>query len=184
MWTSPGSPGCWPLGGRHGPPSEKVAAAIGDHEDLTTTKLDVTSPSNAQAAVEAAIQRFGHIDVLVNNAGNFFAGFFEELSPEQVRKQIETAPLRVRNSGSLCSTGPKTASVRGRQEHFETLCRASRGMDGYRVAQSSTTELLSVPMSGTCTSTTSPAFKYFGGSKRAPAPSACRSRSRRRARAA
>ena len=80
---------------------EKVAAAIGDHEDLTTTELDVTSPSDAQAAVEVAIGRFGYIDVLVNNAGNFFAAFFEELSPEQVRKQIETllfGPMHVTRS--------------------------------------------------------------------------------------
>jgi len=80
---------------------EKVAAAIGDHEGLTTTELDVTSPSDAQAAVEVAIGRFGYIDVLVNNAGNFFAGFFEELSPEQVRKQIETllfGPMHVTRS--------------------------------------------------------------------------------------
>lgn len=80
---------------------EKVAAAIGDHEGLTTTELDVTSPSDAQAAVEVAIGRFGYIDVLVNNAGNFFAAFFEELSPEQVRKQIETllfGPMHVTRS--------------------------------------------------------------------------------------
>ena len=80
---------------------EKVAAAIGDHEDLITTELDVTSPSDAQAAVEVAIGRFGYIDVLVNNAGNFFAAFFEELSPEQVRKQIETllfGPMNVTRS--------------------------------------------------------------------------------------
>jgi NAD(P)-dependent dehydrogenase (short-subunit alcohol dehydrogenase family) len=80
---------------------EKVAAAIGDHKDLITTELDVTSPSDAQAAVEVAIGRFGYIDVLVNNAGNFFAGFFEELSPEQVRKQIETllfGPMHVTRS--------------------------------------------------------------------------------------
>ena len=80
---------------------EKVAAAIGDHKDLITTELDVTSPSDAQAAVEVAIGRFGYIDVLVNNAGNFFAAFFEELSPEQVRKQIETllfGPMNVTRS--------------------------------------------------------------------------------------
>jgi NAD(P)-dependent dehydrogenase (short-subunit alcohol dehydrogenase family) len=50
----------------------------------------VTRPQDAQAAVEAAVARFGRIDILVNNAGNFFAGFFEELSAEQVRNQIET----------------------------------------------------------------------------------------------
>ncbi len=68
----------------------KVAVAIGQHEDLLTVKLDVTRPEASKAAVEAAVAKFGRIDVLVNNAGNFFAGFFEELSPEQVRHQIET----------------------------------------------------------------------------------------------
>lgn len=68
----------------------KVLAAIGEHEDLLAIKLDVTHPDDAQDAVEAAISKFGRIDVLVNNAGNFYAGFFEELSPDQVRSQIET----------------------------------------------------------------------------------------------
>ncbi len=78
-----------------------VAAAIGKHDDLLTLKLDVTHPEDAQAAVVAAIARFGRIDVLVNNAGNFYAGFFEELSSEQVRSQIETllfGPMNVARS--------------------------------------------------------------------------------------
>jgi NAD(P)-dependent dehydrogenase (short-subunit alcohol dehydrogenase family) len=69
---------------------EKVTAAVGPHDDLLAVRLDVTSPPDAKAAVDAAIARFGRIDVLVNNAGNFFAGFFEELTPDQVRSQIET----------------------------------------------------------------------------------------------
>jgi NAD(P)-dependent dehydrogenase (short-subunit alcohol dehydrogenase family) len=69
---------------------EKVAAALGDHENLAVTKLDVTNASDAQAAVEFTVRKFGQIDVVVNNAGNFYAGFFEELSAEQVRSQIET----------------------------------------------------------------------------------------------
>jgi NAD(P)-dependent dehydrogenase (short-subunit alcohol dehydrogenase family) len=68
----------------------KVAAAVGHHDNLLALKLDVTRPQNAQAVVETTVASFGRIDVLVNNAGNFFAGFFEELSPEQVRNQIET----------------------------------------------------------------------------------------------
>jgi NAD(P)-dependent dehydrogenase (short-subunit alcohol dehydrogenase family) len=69
---------------------KKVAAAIGAHDDLLTLKLDVTRLEDAHAAVEAAVSKFGRIDVLVNNAGNFFAGFFEELSDAQVRQQFET----------------------------------------------------------------------------------------------
>ena len=68
----------------------RVATALGLHDDLLTVKLDVTNSDEAQAAVRAAVERFGRLDVLVNNAGNFFAGFFEELSPQQVRNQIET----------------------------------------------------------------------------------------------
>jgi len=47
----------------------KVAAAVGDHESLLATTLDVTRPQDAQAAVDAALAKFGRLDVLVNNAG-------------------------------------------------------------------------------------------------------------------
>ena len=53
----------------------KVAAAVGDHDNLLTIKLDVTRLQEASAAVDAAVATFGLIDVLVNNTGNFFAGF-------------------------------------------------------------------------------------------------------------
>jgi NAD(P)-dependent dehydrogenase (short-subunit alcohol dehydrogenase family) len=68
----------------------KVTEAIGASEDLLVVKLDVTDPADAESAVKAAVDRFGSIDVLVNNAGNFYAGFFEEISPEDFRAQIET----------------------------------------------------------------------------------------------
>src|SRR3954471_7552322 len=67
-----------------------VARAIGSAKDLLVVKLDVTSPEDAKAAVAAAVKRFGRIDVLVNNAGNFYAGFFEEIPPEDFRAQLET----------------------------------------------------------------------------------------------
>ena len=69
---------------------ESVTKAVGEPEDLLAIKLDVTSTAGADAAVEAALDRFGHIDVLVNNAGNFNAGFFEELTPEQMERQLST----------------------------------------------------------------------------------------------
>jgi NAD(P)-dependent dehydrogenase (short-subunit alcohol dehydrogenase family) len=77
---------------------ERVSAALGAHDDLLVVKLDVTDPADAQDAARAAVDRFGRIDVLVNNAGNFYAGFFEELSPEDFRAQVETllfGPLNV-----------------------------------------------------------------------------------------
>jgi len=69
---------------------ERVARAVGGSDDLLAVRLDVTEPADAAAAVRAAVDRFGRIDVLVNNAANFYAGFFEEISPEDFRAQVET----------------------------------------------------------------------------------------------
>src|SRR5438045_3831637 len=69
--------------------TDRVSKALGESNDLLPVKLDVTSRADAEAAVRAAVDRFGRIDVLVNNAADFQAGFFEEMSPDQFRAQIE-----------------------------------------------------------------------------------------------
>ena len=78
--------------------ADRVRAAIGEHENFLAVALDITDEAAARTAAQAAIDRFGRIDVLVNNAGNFYAGFFEEISPAQFRAQMETnffGPLNV-----------------------------------------------------------------------------------------
>ena len=120
----------------------RVAAAVGDHRNLLSIKLDVTSPQDAQAAVEAAVAKFGRIDVLVNNAGNFFAGFFEELHPDQVRNQIETLlfgpmnvaratlPVMRKQRSGLLVTISSTAGIAG-QLFCTAYAAAKFGIEGW-----------------------------------------------------
>ena len=68
--------------------SAAVSRVLGQSSDLLAVKLDVTSRADAEAAVRAAVDRFGRIDVLVNNAASFYAGYFEELTPEQIERQL------------------------------------------------------------------------------------------------
>jgi NAD(P)-dependent dehydrogenase (short-subunit alcohol dehydrogenase family) len=120
----------------------KVTAAIGDHDSLLALRLDVTRPEDARTVVEAAVAQFGRIDVVVNNAGNFFAGFFEELSPEQVRNQIETLlfgpmnvtravlPVMRKQRSGLVLTISSTAGIAG-QMFCTAYAAAKFGIEGW-----------------------------------------------------
>jgi NAD(P)-dependent dehydrogenase (short-subunit alcohol dehydrogenase family) len=100
-----------------------VAEAVGAHENLLAVGLDITDPAQAEAAVQAAVERFGRIDVLINNAAGFQAGFFEEISPAQFRAQIEVnlfgalnvtravLPVMRRQRGGQIVTVSSTAGV-------------------------------------------------------------------------
>jgi len=122
--------------------TDVVGKALGEAEDLLVVKLDVTDPADARAAVAAAVARFGRIDVLVNNAGNFYAGFFEEISPADFRAQIETTlfgPLavtravlpvmRAQRSGLVVAIS-STAGIVG-QEFCTAYAAAKFGLEGW-----------------------------------------------------
>jgi NAD(P)-dependent dehydrogenase (short-subunit alcohol dehydrogenase family) len=72
---------------------DRVRQALGSGPELLPVKLDVTRAGDAETAVRAAVERFGRIDVLVNNAASFHAGYFEELTPEQFEEQLTTSLL-------------------------------------------------------------------------------------------
>jgi NAD(P)-dependent dehydrogenase (short-subunit alcohol dehydrogenase family) len=71
--------------------TDRLSKALGSSSNLLTVRLDVTRPVEAEAAVKAAVDRLGRIDVLINNAASFFAGYFEELTPEQMNVQLQTS---------------------------------------------------------------------------------------------
>jgi NAD(P)-dependent dehydrogenase (short-subunit alcohol dehydrogenase family) len=70
---------------------DRVSKALGQSNDLLALSLDVTKGGDAEAAVRAAVERFGRIDVLVNNAASFYAGYFEELTSEHMERQLATS---------------------------------------------------------------------------------------------
>jgi NAD(P)-dependent dehydrogenase (short-subunit alcohol dehydrogenase family) len=121
---------------------ERVSAALGAHDDLLVVKLDVTDSADAEDAARAAVGRFGSIDVLVNNAGNFYAGFFEEISPQDFQAQVETTLfgpmnvtravlpfMRAQRSGLVVAIS-STAGIVG-QEFCTAYAAAKFGVEGW-----------------------------------------------------
>ncbi|AWV04120.1 short-chain dehydrogenase/reductase [Burkholderia sp. JP2-270] len=67
-----------------------VQQALGEHNHLLVQQLDVNDRRSITTAVNAAVERFGRIDVLVNNAGYGHLGFFEETTAEDVKAQFDS----------------------------------------------------------------------------------------------
>ncbi|BDE05821.1 short-chain dehydrogenase/reductase [Vulcanimicrobium alpinum] len=121
--------------------AERVGSAIGAHDDLLAVKLDVTDLAEARDAAREAFDRFGSIDVLVSNAGNFYSGFLK-ITPEDVRAQVETTLfgpmnvarailpyMRAQRSGLVVAIS-STAGIVG--QAFCTAYAASKfGMEGW-----------------------------------------------------
>ena len=61
-----------------------------DSDRLLCLDLDVTNETQARTTVDAAIRKFGAIDVLVNNAGFGYLGYFEDSTTEDARAQLDT----------------------------------------------------------------------------------------------
>jgi len=122
--------------------SGRVSKALGRSNDLLAVKLDVTSRADAEAAVRAAVERFGRVDVLVNNAASFYAGYFEELTPEQMDRQLGASligpmnvtravlpVMRKQRSGRIISIS-SSAGLSGFE--FGTAYAASKfGLEGF-----------------------------------------------------
>ncbi len=122
--------------------TDAAAKAVGEADDLLVVKLDITSRTEAEAAVQAAVDRFGRIDVLVNNAANSQMGYFEEISPEAFERQLATnllGPLNVaravlpvmrkQRSGHIISIS-STAGIVGWE--FTSAYAASKfGLEGW-----------------------------------------------------
>src|SRR5205823_9566745 len=102
-----------------------VTSAVGEPDDLLVVKLDVTRLEDTKAGVTAIVNHFARIDVLVNNAGNFYAGFFEELLPEDFRAQIETNLF-----GPVNVTRAVLPVMRGRRRGLVVTISSTAGISG------------------------------------------------------
>ena len=113
---------------------EDLASLYGDRVHLA--RLDVTNSAGARDIVAEVVERFGHIDVVVNNAGYGVMGAFEEQTPEQFAGQIDVnfwgtvhmcravlPVLRRQRSGHIMNV----TSVGGR--------RGRQGLSGYQAAK-------------------------------------------------
>jgi NAD(P)-dependent dehydrogenase (short-subunit alcohol dehydrogenase family) len=126
--------------------SRRLSQLFASSEDFLAVTLDVTQPSDAEVAVKDAVKRFGRIDVLVNNAGIFEAGFFEELSPEQIERTLAAnlvgqmhvtravLPVMRRQRSGHIITISSTAGLASPFEFTSAYAAAKFGLEGWMEA--------------------------------------------------
>ena len=104
----------------------RVAKVLGPSSGLLAVTLDVTRAADAEAAVRAAVDRFGRIDVLVNNAASFYAGYFEELTPEQMGQQLAASLI-----GPMNVTRAVLPVMRNQRSGHIISISSSAGLSGF-----------------------------------------------------
>ncbi|PST83870.1 short-chain dehydrogenase/reductase [Pedobacter yulinensis] len=125
---------------------EALTDAAGNHENFLPLAMDVTSHADVKAAIERVLERFGRLDVIVNNAGYSQIGTLEELSDEEVRKNFDVnvfgplhvirnaAPyLRQQRSGHIFNIASIGGFV-GNFPAFGIYCSTKFAMAGYTEA--------------------------------------------------
>lgn len=119
-----------------------INESLGQSPNLLPVRLDITNDEQTHAAVNEALDRFGRIDVLVNNAGYGLLGYFEELSEKLVRQQMETnvfgtmkltravLPVMRRQRDGLIVTVSSTSGIKA-VEGDSVYCASKFAIEGW-----------------------------------------------------
>ena len=117
--------GCWVIAGsRHPEQLTQWAIDQNTQDRVVSVALDVTDEASVAAAVNAGLEQFGRIDVLVNNAGYLLYGRIEELSDAEVRRSFDVdvfgllnatravlAVMREQGAGSMINMASISANI-------------------------------------------------------------------------
>ena len=120
----------------------KVTAAVGHHDDLLAIKLDVTRPEDAQPRSLPPSPSLAGSTSWSTTPATSIAGFFEELSPDQIRNQIETLlfgpmnvtravlPVMRKQRSGCCSLSPRPRASPAKCSARRMPQRSSASKDG------------------------------------------------------